>query len=403
MKRVSAVVTLALGAALCMAAHAGSWQFSPPIPVTASEGETLFHHLESSGRRSIAVSDTEVAVTWEDDRDGTPRVYLARKRFDEENFREALLTPDAEAYEPTVAALPDGRFLVAWEQDAQIWARVNDSAAAQLSEHEGAQASLLAAPDGAVLVFAERAGRYPRIVMRHLVADAAGTLTATPACAIDPVEPIDEQLYPGAAWSGDRLVVAWEDRRPKHTIIMAAAATGDCTFTPPQRISLRPKGNGARDLPFGTGHGVARVALHAYGDDRVFAAWDDKRNFRHGYDVWGADIDPVTGQFGENVQVQDDFGELAAQWHISVAGAPDGTLVVSWDDGREGNADIMLSWREDGEWSDDTPLPGASGEGEQAHASIVLDAEGRLHAAWVERDDPDGPTRLRYTVGTPAP
>ncbi|MCP5137363.1 MAG: hypothetical protein H6981_11250 [Gammaproteobacteria bacterium] len=383
------------------AAHAQPWEFGTPIPISATTDGKAFHHLESSGRRSLAVSGNRVGVTWEDDRDGTPRAYLGLKSVDQDGFRETLLTPDTEAFEPSIAALPDGRFVIAWEQDGQIFARTADGTPRQLSEHHGAQASLLGTPDGAVVVYAERPERFAQIRLRRITASTDGSLALSPACAIDPVIPIDEQLYPAAALSGDRLVVAWEDRRPKHTIIMAAMQTGECTFTTPQRVNIRPRtGAGSRTLPYGTGSGVSRVAIAAYADNKVFAAWADKRNFRHGYDIWGADLNPTSGQPGANQQVQDAFGELAPQWHTSVAGHPGGALLVAWDDGREGNADIMLSWREDGEWSDDLPLPGASGSGEQAHPSIVIDASGNLHVAWVERDDKNGPTRLRYLLGT---
>lgn len=381
--------------------QAQPWDFGHPVSITASADGRTFHHLEASGRRSLAVADDRIGVVWEDDRDGTPRVYLGRKSIADAAFSETLVTPTAEAYEPGIAALPDGRFVLAWEQDGQIFAQIADAGSAlRISEREGAQASLLGTPDGAIIVYAERPERFAQIRLRRLTINAEGTLSASPACPIDPLAPVDEQLYPSAALSDDRLIVVWEDRRPKHTIIMGAAQTGDCTFTPPQRLNVRPgTGSGSRNLPYGTGSGVARVAIATYADGQVFAAWADKRNFRHGYDIWGADLDLTSGQFGVNQQVQDDFGELAPQWHTSVAGHPDGTLLVAWDDGREGNADIMFSWREDGAWSDDTPLPGASGAGEQAHPSIVLDAAGNLHAAWVERDDKDGPTRLRYLFG----
>jgi hypothetical protein len=72
---------------------------------------------------------------------------------------------------------------------------------------------------------------------------------------------------------------------------------------------------------------------------------------------------------------------------------------VIWDDEREGNSDVMLSWSEDGTWSEDLPLPGAADAEQQSHPSIVMDAGGNLHAAWIERTEENGPTRLRYQFG----
>jgi hypothetical protein len=75
-------------------------------------------------------------------------------------------------------------------------------------------------------------------------------------------------------------------------------------------------------------------------------------------------------------------------------------LVVAWDDERDGDGNVMYSWLEAGEWSEDLPLPGADGAGEQTHPAITLDAQGNLHAAWVARDVVGGPTRLRYAFGS---
>jgi len=126
--------------------------------------------------------------------------------------------------------------------------------------------------------------------------------------------------------------------------------------------------------------------------------WADKRKYWEGYDIYAAGY-LGDGRFRPNTKVQDEFGDFARQWHATIAGSINGHVAVAWDDEREGNSDIMLSWFEDGEWSEDLPLPDASGEGQQTHPSIVMDTEGNLHAAWVERMEENGPTRLRYQFG----
>ena len=127
--------------------------------------------------------------------------------------------------------------------------------------------------------------------------------------------------------------------------------------------------------------------------------WADKRDFREGYDIFAAH-DQAREGFASNVKVQDDFGGVARQWHPTVAGHKNGSLLVVWTDEREGNSDIMMSGYIDGEWGEDLPLAGASGPAEQAHPSIILDKDGRLHIAWVERDSRDAPTRLKYMLGS---
>jgi hypothetical protein len=193
-------------------------------------------------------------------------------------------------------------------------------------------------------------------------------------------------------------VVAWEDRRPGHTVIMAAVQRhpDECGFLPPQRISQRPKNIG--NLPYGKGHGVSRAALAGFGDKAIMAVWEDKRNFREGYDVYASEY-RGDGKFGDNTRVQDDFAGLAQQWHVAVAGGVQGNVVVAWDDNREGNADVMLSWPEEDGWSEDLPIPGASGTGEQSHPSIVFDDTGNLHIVWLERETAGATTRLYYMIG----
>ena len=103
--------------------------------------------------------------------------------------------------------------------------------------------------------------------------------------------------------------------------------------------------------------------------------------------------------FGANEMVQDLFGESVPQWHPDVAVSPEGLIGVAWDDSRDDPADVWLSWREGGQWSDDLALPGGHGKGSQSHPVIVFDAQGDLHAAWVQRGS-DGLSSIRYMRGS---
>ena len=401
---------LVIGGCLSPAVYASPWEFEAPVAVTSATGERVFHHLDSAGRRNIAVAADQVAVAWEDNRDGTPRVYLARKPLATGVFSEAVrISGQGDAYEPSLVALDARRLVLAWEEDGRVHLRIADGERlgpiVAVSSDESVQPSLIAVDGRVLLVAAERERRFPRIVLREFSVADDLSLDQTASCPVDEAPPQDEQLYPAIAVQAGQAVVSWEDRRPGHTIIMAATSpvAKVCAFGAAERISWRDRKGGnasgtMRNMPYGKGHGVSRVALAAFGEDSVFAVWADKRNFREGYDIWGAPWTAANG-FGENERVQDDFGGVAQQWHAAAAGHPDGTVVVAWDDERDGNPSIVLSWREQGGWSDDVVLPGASGPGEQAHPSIVLDADGNLHAAWVERDVTGGPTRLRYALG----
>lgn len=395
-----------MGCLLPFTAIGEPWSFDTPLTVSTPTSQVkVFHHLDSSGRRNIATSNGEIAIAWEDDRDGTPRIYLAHKAYEDAGFAPSLQVSGAkEAFEPSLLALEGNRFAIAWEEEEQVWLRlvkVTDKPVPgplnRISQGRGGQASLVSDGDELLIVWSEREGRFGRIRVLRLGTDGLN-LTPGKGCPVDSLPPVDEQLYPTGAVLQGRLIVAWEDRRPKHTIIMAAIEQepASCRFSAPVRISEKPPG---RDLPYGAGHGVSRVALSRITDEHLFAAWADKRNFREGYDIWGAFYRIGKEDFESNEKVQDDFGELSKQHHAVVTGHENGTLLVAWDDEREGNTDVMLSWHKDGGWSDDWPLPGASDPKLQSNPTVALDKAGNLHAAWVERGEAGGTTQLKYSFG----
>lgn len=383
--------------------HAQPWEFDKPVKVTSTHGEKIFHHIESSGRHNIAISAGTVAVVWEDDRDGTPRVYLARKGRDKQKFsKEVTISGKGEAYEPSLVALNNKRFVLAWEEDTQIHLRVvsptNLGPTIILGKGEAVQPSLTINDQQLFLVYSQREGRYRRIQMQRIEIDG-DKLHLKQGCAVDTEPARDEQLYPSVVSVAGGVIVAWEDRRPGHTIIMAAQNRdrNSCSFDSPQRIS---EGLSGQRPAFGKGHGVSRVALAAYGTGKILAVWADKRDFREGHDIYAAhNLSGKKQLFGPNIKVQDSFGGIAQQWHATVAGNPSGRLVVGWDDNRDGDANIMLAWPEGEGWSDDFAVPGADGTGEQNHPTISLDRDGNLHLAWIERTTIGGPTRVYYLLG----
>ncbi len=398
--RCRSFLLVSLFSPLSFSLLAQPWQFGSPVNVTSTTGNGIFHHLESSGRRNIAVSGNLVAVVWEDNRDGAPAIYLAHKETKAAVFSDEIkVSGNGEAYEPSLVALGNRRFAVAWEEDGRIRVRIvtpsGPGPIIKLSDKHATQPSLSLLDKQLLLVYSSLQGRHGQIHLQRLAITSTG-LRLQQNCPVDTQPLKDDQLYPTVTGLAGRVVVAWEDRRPGHTIIMAAVspANAPCHFSSPQCITEEPSGPRP---PYGQGYGVARVAMDRYGPDQLLAAWADKRNFREGYDIY-ASIYPAAGNrlFGKNIKVQDPFGGVSQQWHPAVAGHASGRVVVAWDDNRDGNANIMLSWLKGDGWSDDLSVPGASGPSEQNHPSLILDADGNLHLAWVERQSIGGKTRLRY-------
>ncbi len=376
------------------------WTFSDPLAVTRVHGERIFHHLESAGRKNIAVSAGRAAVVWEDNRSGAAAVYLA-VREGGADFQETRLSGSHPAYEPAIAPLPNGGFVAVWEEDARVWAQVVRPGGlgppAQLSEGEAKQPSVATAPSGEIyLAWAERQGRFHAVRFARASVDAEGTLSIQESHGVDVAPLVDEQLYPSLAAAGGGVVVAWEDRRFGHTRLLYVHSSGGPVIGLPRLLNEQPP---ARSTVYGRGSGVARVSLARIDGRRVAGVWSDKREFLSGYGVYAAFSEDGGRRFGANMKVHDAFGDAYPQWHPAVAGHPSGGVVAAWDDERDNTPDIWISWHREGEWSEDLALPGASGVGVQVHPAVALDRDGNLHAVWLERDALDAPTRLRYVHG----
>ncbi len=402
MKRVVAFVLFAL---LSVAASAAGWEFSPPLDVSPAPLAGVFHHLESAGRKNIAVSDGTVAVIWEDNHTGSPQIHLAFKPAGAAKFEKPFMVSGGKvAYEPVIAAIDSGRFVMAWEQDDEVWVRAGGPAgldpAHRLARDGARHASLAVSKNGNIhAVWTAPHPRFLHIRLALLRLDSeTGTIQSSAPVIVDPAPPPADQLYPSIAANANGVTVAWEDRRGGHTVLMHTQSPDAVRFATPVTLNKRER---PRTTRYGKGTGVMRVVLAPYGDRGVAAAWLDKRTFTEAYDVYaGFSQDGAT--FGKNQKVQDDFATGSAQWHAAIAGDRSSRVAIAWDDARDGDADIWISWPEGGGWSSDTNVPGASGPGWQTDPTVTLDAGGNLHLAWIERAEHNGPTRLRYVLGTPA-
>ena len=165
------------------------WKFEHGVNVTSvGSGTThnLFHHLDSSGRRNIATSVQGVAITWEDDRDETPRIYLAFKPMNEGSFRyEVQVSGKGEAFEPSLVALAGNRFVAAWEENGHIFARMVEfkgelrlGPTIKLNKGIGAQVSLAQDKDKVIALWSERSGRYGQIQSQRLSVNTDGCIGA---------------------------------------------------------------------------------------------------------------------------------------------------------------------------------------------------------------------------------
>ena len=139
-----------------------------------------------------------------------------------------------------------------------------------------------------------------------------------------------------------------------------------------------------------------RASLSRINTDSIIAVWMDKRARKSGYEVFASISDDEGKSFGENIKVQDTFGDQLPQWNASIVSNGSGKYIVLWNDSREGTQDICYSYMDEGEWSDDVMIDIASGAGEQYAASAVFDYDGNIHLAWLNKEDDK--TSVKYAI-----
>ena len=380
---------LALTCLAACSAHAG-WEFSSPVEVGALPGKTVFHHLESANRKALGESAGRVALVWEDNRASNPRCWMALREPDSAAFSAPQAITRGECYEPVVQGVGD-RFVLGWEEKGAVWIKASDKRRALKLNRSPAAQLTLAKVDARTVhaAWAEQAGKYKRIMTARITFQS-GEPHIQFYAPLEQSLPTDDQAYPALVVNPDGSVaVVWEDRRFKHTVIMAAHSADGKTYAPPYRMIDVPRGS-----VLGAGLGSMRATLASCGNTCLIAGWLDKRNFLAGYDVYAGFSQDGGRTFGDNIQVQDSFGDALSQWHATLA-ANATHVVAVWDDDRDGSPDIWLSDWNGTSFSDNVGVPIAHGPGVQTDPVIYLDATDTLHIAWLERDA-NGATRLKY-------
>ncbi len=393
-------VWIFLSLAISNTAQAEPWKFNQPV-VIAPIQKGVFHHIDSSGRHNISAGNKNVTMVWEDNRSGKPAIYFVEAKIGGAFTQPVKINGAGEAYEPIVQRFSEG-WVIGWEEDRQVWACYHSQKQfcnpTRLSELSASQISLTAGNSGEIVaVWSEASEKHSRVMYAGLEL-SKGDIRVTKKAPLDIKPGAGDQNHPSVAYheAMGTYVVIWEDRRYQNVMLFSAMGTVKNGFSVGMQVNeLRAPISGL----YGVASGVARGALTAY-DKHVAAVWSDKRNFRFGYEIFSA-FARHSGRFGENSKVQDGFGDGFEQWHPTIA-AHGASLAVAWDDDRDGNSDIWLSYRTVDGWSDDVAVPGASGEGFQTHPSLAMDHSGGLHLMWLHRDAEGGNTSIRYLYGPAA-
>jgi hypothetical protein len=391
---------LALAALLATPLAQAQWDFQPAIDIAA--GSKVYHHLEASGGRALALSGEYLALAWEDDRSRSPRCYLALKSTGHTGFTQQDYG-QGECYAPAITGLGDGRFALIWEDEGGV--------KAALASSQGIGRPIVLAPSGGQgalawhpawglhAAWSSPHGKWRQVWRARLEIDD-GRLMLAESAAADAAVPVDDQTYPVLAVATGGVTLAWEDRRQGHTVIYASHRQKGGPWSTPFRVSQNPTGRVNNQL--GRGTGAMRPALAACGAACLAAVWLDKRDFLSGYDVYASLSQDNGKTFGADLKAQDSFGDAIAQWHATAAGNDRGDLAIAWDDDRDGTPDIWLTWKTVAGFAENLAPPPAAGPGSQSDPVMALDELGNLHLAWTERGEGES-SRLRYSLGKRRP
>lgn len=401
MKRILSTLIFVQCVAVSASAFAesnGPLDFDTPLTVYTAP-KNNFAQIESSGRRSIAVSGETVAVVWTVSSKTTSTIFVAYRLPGNTSFSSPVkINRQALAYEPSISGVSGGRFIVGWEEEKKVWLRIvspeKNGVAVQVGTSLAKQVSVDSNGKDSAVVWSQGNGKRYSIYSADLHINGH-RLSIGPVSIVDNSKDNHAQFHPVVALTTAGRVVGWEDRRDGLTTIVTAFAPTNKPFAPYQLLNHY---SSSPNRKFGRGSGAMRIALSS-DQMTVAAAWLDKRNWRSGYDVFASQSLDGGKTFSGNELAQDQFAENLPQWHASVALQTGGKVTaVAWDDKRNDTPDVFYSLRRAREWSDDFELPGADGPGQQSHPSIIFDQQGRLHAVW--QSMVNGVTQVRYVRTT---
>ena len=381
-------------------AQAERWIFIDRIEIPANAGTGVFHHLEGAGRKHIAVSEGTVGITWEDNSPGAPQVFVSVLDSSAGTFNKPLqVSNGAEAFEPAVAALDEQSFILAWEQDSSVHAAIVNSGGVvmrgKLSNNAAGHASVAAHERRVAISWREQssAGWFIKLVTFEVDENLDfENLQPVPVEREPVVKPMQ---MPSVAVGPAGIGIAWEDRREGHTRMLYSHSADGEQWLPPDSLNEFFSGRTEYDK----GNGSTRVSIAGFAEDEIVSAWMDKRR-GGGWGIFASLGSEGGASYGPNEKVHGPIGDREPHYNPSTAGNVAGDFAVAWDDYRNGDSDVWISYYDDfDEWGDDLGPAIAGGAGEQTHPSIYLDENGDLHLLWLEKADLFAPSRLWYSLG----
>ncbi len=293
------------------------------------------------GSPSIAgTTDGGIIIAWTDTRDGS-NIYAQRYNANGEgvgpNF--VINDDDGSAYwDPSVAATMDGGFVVPWDdsraESRNIYTQrynaygITLGRNVQVNDDVGGnnqwEPSVAAGDSGFVICWTDSrgSGNYDIYLQRY---DLDGVPKESNKLVNDD-EGSSSQKFPSIATTSTGFVIAWDDNRNGNVDIYAQRYADN--GTPVGRNFL------VNDDGSGEYQWTARVAGLLGGG--FIITWEDGRLWQ---DIYAQRYNADGQNIGANFVVNDDEDSYSKN-SPSVVPTADGGFLISWDDGRNGTADI---------------------------------------------------------------
>lgn len=323
----------------------------------------------SAGQRGLAIGTAGMAVAvWSDTREGKSNIYLAKSHDGGRTFGSNVRVNDvpgaAGLFGATVALDRQNRAHVVWfdnqDGDYDIYY------AGESDRGDGLTPAIRINDDKDNPVGADAFG------------DDEPAASAGPAFQTLPSLAVDRN---GAVY------IAWQDyRRNQADIYFAASRDGGKTFSRNLRVN---------DDIGRAGQLYPSLAVDARGT--LYLAWHDFR--RGNQDIYFSRSADGGHTFGRNVRVNDD-PETAGQFNPSLAVDAQGTVYLAWHDLREGQADIYFSASRDGgeTFGPNRRLNDDRGETYQFHPSLGVGSKGTVAVAWEDYRNGQADIYLTYST-----
>ena len=389
--------TIGLLALTALAFSTSAFAGNQLITAVPAAGAEVFYQIESSGRKNIAATDSEVALVWETVKGGVAILNAAFKTHKDEAFTSPVRLSEAtDGFNPVVSACGE-RFIAAWVEGESVRARVmtKRNLGIPITIAQGKINEITIACKDAkssLIAWTARESRISRVHVAELrVRDRV--LSVEKRTVVAPFDKFQLQSNPGVAFAKGRYIVTWHDRSTGTNLLYASSAKNLNSFANPVQINEWIK----KSDEWGMGSSAVRNVIAVSKNDLVLVVWLDKRSSRSGYKIYAAFSEDGGQSWGNNYKIGDDFANDYPQWSLSLAADASGAA-VTWMDARYDENTIWLADLHGITWDDEVDIS-SDGDKKPRSPIVTFGPAGVLHAAWIEDDSSKNSARIVYLTG----